>query len=136
MAGARHHSAGRVADEGLAGEGQPLLCPDPVAQRGEVAVLERRDPQLGLEKAVRPLVLRPRLGHDDQLRTGQRQGAHVLGVVPVVADRDPEAAGPGFVDRSAPIARRVVALLVKAGVLGDVDHPGDAQQRAIGVDHR
>ena len=45
---------------------------------------------------------------------------------------------PAFVlvDRRAGVARRVVALLVEAGVVGDVDHAGPAEQRAVRVDDR
>ena len=47
----------------------------------------------------------------------------------------PRRPGGGVVDRHAPVARRVVALLVERLVVRDVDHPRHAEERPVGVDH-
>ena len=136
MRGARQHPPVGCADKGLAGEVEALLGADPVAQRGEVAVLEGRHPQLRLVQPVRPLTDRASLRHDDQLGARERESAHVLRVVTVVTDGDADPAGGGVEDRRPGVTRRVVALLVKARVVGDVNHARAAKANAITVDHR
>ena len=133
---ARHHGAVRGADERLAAERQALLAPDPVAQRDEISILERGDLHLSFVQALGPLVERTRLRHDDQLGASDRERAHVFGVVTVVADSDADGACLRPVDRGAGIPRRVVALLVEAWIVGDVDHPRASEDRTVGVDDR
>jgi hypothetical protein len=76
------------------------------------------------------------LRDDDEIRATQRQRAHVLRKVTVVANRDAYAANRGRKDGRAKIARRVVLLFMEARVLGDVHHTRAAEQRAVGVNHR
>ena len=110
--------------------------PHPVAERHEVAVLERRHAHLGLVEPLGPLADRAGLRHDHQFGAAERQRAHVLGVVAVVADGHADPADRVSVHRRAGVAGRVVALLVEARVVGDVDHARHAEQRAVGVDDR
>ena len=109
---------------------------DTVAQRHVVAVLEGRDAHLRFVESVGPFADRAGLRHDDDLCALERQRAHVLGEMAVVADGDANPAGRRRVDGRAGIARRVIALLVKARVFGDVHHARPAEQASIGIDHR
>src|SRR5579872_1835874 len=129
------HLASRRADERLAGERQAVLFADAIAESGVVAVLERRHAHLRLIEAVWPLTHRAGLRDDDEIRAGDRQCARVLGIVPVVTDRHTDSSRFRLVDGSAGGARRVVALLVEACVLGDVDHARAAEKTPVGVDH-
>ena len=89
LAGSRQHPTRRIANEGLAGKGQLGFDADAVAQRRVIPVLESRYAQLGLEQTLRPLVGRPGLGNEHDLGTAERQRAHVLRIVPIVADGNP-----------------------------------------------
>src|SRR5207245_10750136 len=68
-----------------------------------------------------------------QLGAGHPGRADVLGEMPVVADAHPNPPDSRRVDRRSSIAGVIVGALVKPGVVGNVDHPGDAEQRAVGV---
>ena len=54
----------------------------------------------------------------------------------VVTDGHADGACRGAIDRGAGVTRRVIALLVKARIVGDVNHPRAAEQRSVRVDHR
>jgi len=73
---------------------------------------------------------------EDQLRTLLRQASHRAREVTVVADRHADRARLGLEDGRALVPGRLVALFVKAGVLGNVDHARHTKQRAVGIDHR
>ena len=125
-----------IADEGLSGELESLLLAHAITEGGEVSVLKGGHPHLRLEEPFRPLSHLAGLGHHHHLGAGQRQGAHVFGVMPVVADCHTHLAAGGLEDRGAQIAEGVIAALVEAVVVRNVDHAGLSQQRAVGVDDR
>ena len=120
-----------TADKRLTGEVEALLSADPVAERGEVAILKGSNSKLGLVEALRPFTNRPRLRHHHQLRSRDGQRSHVLGIVAVVTNGDPHPAHLGVEDWRSGIARSVVALLVEAGKVGDMNHSRPAEQTAV-----
>ena len=128
------HGAVGAAREGFTREGQQIFLADAIAQRDEVSVLKRCHAHLGLVQTLGPLAHRPGLGDDHKVGASDRERAHVLRIVPVVADGHADSAGARVVDRRARVARRVVALLVEARVFGDVDHPRAPKQPPVRID--
>ena len=135
-AGALEHRPVRAADERLAGEFQRRILANPVTQCREIAVLKCRHTHLGFVQPFRPFADRPCLWNDDEIGPADRQRPHVLREMPIVADRDADAAGPRLVDGSARVARRVVLLLVEAFIVRDVDHPRPAEEAAVSIKYR
>src|SRR5439155_3467863 len=88
----------------------------------------------GLVHALRPFAGYARLRYEHEIGAGQSECPHVLGKMAVVADRDADRAGASTIDGSTGVAGRVVALLMKTGILGDVHHARDAEEGAVGVD--
>ena len=97
---------------------------------------QRRHLDFRFIQTVWPLAHRAGLRDDDEVGTAKGERTHVLGIVAVVADRDADVPGLCPVHGRTRIARRVVALLVEAGIVGDVNHARASQQAAVGVDHR
>jgi len=132
----RDHPSIGGAHEGFSGELQSLLHSYAVAQGRIVTVLERGDLKLGLVQTLRPFSNRASLRNDHELGTAKCQRPHVLRVVPVITDRDTYLADLCGVHRGAGVSGRIVTALVKTGIVGDVNHPGAAEERAVGVDDR
>ena len=103
---------------GLGTRLRPLTfsIPKPLWPVGEKPILEGRNLQFGLKQAFGPFIHGTCLGNDHDLSSPQCQRAHVLGVVPVVADRNANPPERRVVHGCAEIAERVVALLVEASV--------------------
>lgn len=133
QARSRDHPPIRCTDKGLPRKDQALFLADAVAQGREIPVLKGCDPKFGLIQPVRPLPHRTSLGYDHHVSAAQSEGAHLFGVVPVIADRDPDPSGSGVEDRGAGVPGSVVALLMEALIVGDVDHPRSTQQGSISV---
>ena len=134
LSGPGHHSPVGRADKALPRERQPVLWPHAVDERREVAILKGRHLELRFVESVRPLAHCACLGYHNDLGTGDRERTHGFGVVSVVANRDANFACGGVVHRQATISGCVVTLLVKRLVVGDVDHPGPAQQPPVGIE--
>ncbi len=115
---------------------ETVLIADAIAERHEVAMLKRCNSHLPLVKTLRPLVERAGLRHDDEIGAAERKRPHVFRVVTVVTDGHADRPGPGLIDRRTGITWRVIALLVEAGILRDVNHPRASEERAVGIDDR
>ncbi len=129
------HDAVRTAHERLAGERQPLL-PVPRgcrARRNSRSETRRRASPLctGLPAIHRPS--RPAARPRDPRRRPRARAC-----TPGSAGRNRSrrrSCRPSSHTPARRVARCVVALFVKAGVVGDVDHARAPEQRAVGVDH-
>ena len=93
----------------------------------------RHPPRLGRIRCRWYWARRPGLRDADDLRSGRAEGPHVLGIMPVVADRHPHAAHRGTVHGRAPVPRVIPGLFVEALVVRDVHHARHTQQRAVGI---
>ena len=104
------------------------LLADPVAERDEVAVLKRGDAHLRLVQPFGPFADRAGLRHDHEIGAADARARACIRDSAGRSRSPRRSAAACAIDRCAGVARRVVALLVKAGVVGDVDHARAAER--------
>ncbi len=98
--------------------------------------MEGRDPHLSLEEPLRPFRNRTGLRDEDDPGPVEGKRPHVLRVVTVIADGNADFPKRRLIDRRPAVAGSVVASLVEAGLVRDVDHPRPPEKRPVGVDDR